>query len=45
MALPIRNPVPRLRRTALPQFLWGKFQMLVLGADIPSYISIPEAQR
>ncbi|MGE3959503.1 MAG: c-type cytochrome [Vicinamibacterales bacterium] len=34
---PVRNAVPRLTRTALPQYLWGKFQMLFLGADIPSF--------
>ncbi|MFN7917700.1 MAG: c-type cytochrome [Vicinamibacterales bacterium] len=35
---PVRNKVPRLTRTPLPQYLWSKFQMLMLGADIPSYI-------
>ena len=34
---PVRNKVPRLTRTVLPLYLWGKFQMLILGADIPSY--------
>lgn len=35
---PIRNKVPRLTRTALPTYLWDKFRMLFLGADLPSYI-------
>jgi mono/diheme cytochrome c family protein len=34
---PVRNKVPRLTRTVLPLYLWGKFQMLILGADLPSY--------
>ena len=24
-------------RTPLPAYLWGKFRMLILGEDIPSY--------
>ena len=34
---PVRNKVPRLTRTVLPLYLWEKFRMLVLGADLPSY--------
>ena len=34
---PVRNKVPRLTRTALPVFLWAKFQVLILGQDPPSY--------
>ena len=34
---PVRNKVPRLTRTVLPAYLWAKFQMLILGADMPSY--------
>ncbi len=34
---PIRNKVPRPTRTVLPLYLWGKFQMLILGQDLPSY--------
>ena len=32
---PIRNKVPAPRRTALPLYLWGKFRLLILGADPP----------
>ena len=35
---PVRNKVPRPTRTLLPVFLWGKFKMLILGEDVPSYI-------
>jgi mono/diheme cytochrome c family protein len=35
---PVHNAVPRLRRTVLPFFLWGKFKMLILGEDIPSFV-------
>lgn len=48
---PVRNAVPRLTRTALPRYLWDKFRMLILGADLPSYIfasttaNASEAQR
>ena len=35
---PVRNKVPKISRTVLPLFLWDKFRMLILGADIPSYI-------
>ncbi|HUR32214.1 MAG TPA: c-type cytochrome [Vicinamibacterales bacterium] len=34
---PVRNKVPRLSRTVLPLYLWYKFQMLIMGADLPSY--------
>ena len=34
---PVRNKVPRPSTTVLPLFLWGKFQMLILGEDIPSF--------
>ena len=34
---PVKNKVPRPTRTVLPLYLWGKFQMLILGADLPSY--------
>ncbi len=34
---PVRNAVPRLTRTFLPRYLWNKFEMLVLGKDLPSY--------
>jgi hypothetical protein len=34
---PIRNKVPRPARTVLPLYLWGKFQMLILGQDLPSF--------
>jgi cbb3-type cytochrome c oxidase subunit III len=34
---PVRNSVPKISRTSLPLFLWGKFQMLMLGTDLPSY--------
>ena len=34
---PVRNTVPRLTRTFLPVFLWNKFEMLILGRDLPSY--------
>ena len=32
---PVPNRVPRPSRPALPAFLWGKFQMLMLGKDQP----------
>jgi cytochrome c553 len=32
---PVKNEIPPPRRTALPRYLWGKFRMLVLGADPP----------
>ncbi|MEQ1912660.1 MAG: c-type cytochrome, partial [Vicinamibacterales bacterium] len=35
---PIKNKVPRPTRTVLPLYLWGKFQMLILGADLPSFL-------
>jgi mono/diheme cytochrome c family protein len=35
---PVRNAIPPVRRTSLPVHLWGKFRMLMLGADLPSYI-------
>ena len=35
---PIKNRVPRPTRIALPLQLWGKFQMLILGADLPSHL-------
>lgn len=31
----ISNKVPRPTRPFLPVYLWGKFQMLILGADPP----------
>ena len=34
---PVRNKVPRPTRTAFPAYMWGKFRMLILGDDIPSY--------
>jgi hypothetical protein len=34
---PIRNRVPKPSRTLLPLYLWGKFRMMILGSDIPSY--------
>ena len=34
---PVKNKVPRPTRTLLPLYLWGKFQMLILGSDVPSY--------
>ena len=34
---PVRNKVPRPARTPLPAYMWGKFRMLILGEDIPSY--------
>jgi hypothetical protein len=34
---PISNRVPPPQRTLLPLYLWGKFRMLVLGSDLPSY--------
>ena len=34
---PVRNKVPRLTRTFLPVYLWNKFEMLILGRDLPSY--------
>jgi mono/diheme cytochrome c family protein len=32
---PVRNRVPPPTRTFLPKYLWGKFQVLILGADPP----------
>jgi cytochrome c2 len=32
---PVRNKVPRPRWTFLPVHLWGKFNLLILGADPP----------
>jgi len=32
---PVKNRVPRPSRTFLPFYLWGKFKMLILGADPP----------
>ena len=32
---PVKNKVPPPRRTFLPVYLWGKFKMLILGADLP----------
>jgi cytochrome c oxidase cbb3-type subunit 2 len=32
---PVYNKVPRPTRTSLPFFLWGKFNMLILGGDPP----------
>jgi cbb3-type cytochrome c oxidase subunit III len=32
---PVSNKVPPLTRTFLPVYLWGKFQMLILGGDPP----------
>jgi hypothetical protein len=34
---PVRNKVPTLTRTFLPVYLWNKFEMLILGRDLPSY--------
>ena len=34
---PVRNTVPRLTRTFLPVYPWNKFEMLILGRDLPSY--------
>ena len=31
----VSNKVPPLTRTFLPVYLWGKFQMLILGGDPP----------
>ncbi|MGE3519859.1 MAG: c-type cytochrome [Vicinamibacterales bacterium] len=31
----VRNKVPRWSRPILPLYLWGKFQMLILGGDPP----------
>jgi cytochrome c oxidase cbb3-type subunit 2 len=35
---PVRNRVPAPSRPILPAYLWGKFQMLVLGEDLPVVI-------
>jgi mono/diheme cytochrome c family protein len=32
---PVANKVPAPTRPMLPMYLWGKFQMLILGADPP----------
>jgi hypothetical protein len=32
---PVRNAVPRPKWRSLPFYLWGKFNMLVLGGDPP----------
>jgi cbb3-type cytochrome c oxidase subunit III len=32
---PVSNKVPRISRTFLPVFLWGKFRMLIMGGDPP----------
>ena len=32
---PVRNKVPRPDWTSLPAYLWGKFNVLILGADPP----------
>ena len=32
---PVSNKVPAPKRTFLPVYLWGKFKMLILGADPP----------
>lgn len=32
---PVRNRVPRPTRTFLLAYMWGKFRMLVFGADLP----------
>ena len=32
---PVSNKVPPPSRPFLPVYLWGKFQMLILGADLP----------
>lgn len=34
---PVRNKVPPLTRTFLPVYLWNKFEMLILGKDLPSF--------
>lgn len=35
---PIYNKVPPPRSSAVPVHLWGKFQMLLLGKDLPSFL-------
>lgn len=35
---PVYNKVPAPHDSALPVHLWGKFQMLILGKDLPSYL-------
>jgi mono/diheme cytochrome c family protein len=35
---PVYNRIPPPRRTWLPAHLWGKFQMLALGRDLPSFL-------
>jgi mono/diheme cytochrome c family protein len=32
---PVSNRIPPPRRPFLPVYLWGKFRMLILGADLP----------
>jgi mono/diheme cytochrome c family protein len=32
---PISNRVPKPQRTSFPAYMWGKFRMLILGADLP----------
>jgi cytochrome c oxidase cbb3-type subunit 2 len=32
---PVSNRIPPPRRPLLPIYLWGKFRMLILGADLP----------
>lgn len=34
---PVKNKVPRPSRPLLPLYLWGKYQMLFGGVDLPSY--------
>jgi hypothetical protein len=34
---PVRNRVSKPSRDLLPVYLWGKFRMLILGNDPPSY--------
>ena len=48
---PIYNRIPSPQRSLLPVHLWGKFRVLVLGADLPSFLyagnagSLKEGQR
>jgi hypothetical protein len=35
---PVSNKVPRLKYKFLPAYLWGKFNMLILGGDPPMSI-------
>jgi mono/diheme cytochrome c family protein len=35
---PVRNKVPAPRWTFLPTHLWGKFRMLILGAQLPDSV-------